>query len=46
MASFLLAATGVVASFLGDNALESGVGVWEALALATLAVGVVCGINH
>src|SRR5829696_4251761 len=45
MASFLLAATGVAASFLGDNALESGVGAWQALALATLVVGVLCGIQ-
>ena len=45
MASFLLAATGLVASFLGDHALESDVGPIEILALAALLLGVLCGIR-
>lgn len=46
MASFLLAATGLVASFLGERALgERGIGTLELLALIALVAGVLSGIR-
>jgi hypothetical protein len=42
--SILLAATALVASFLGDWSLDKGEGTFGVLALGTFVLGILCGI--